>query len=251
MTATPANPLPRARPRQIGQNAGVTQDGTEQARQFSERIFFNCLAILKGVVLAYGATVLIALIRRGAPWASGQLLSIYLAWATTMALVTLTFVSQALGSTQTPLRPTTFVILITFVLSMTEFIAFGLLEPHPGERLEVTVRYWFLGVAATSGVATLFATTVLRQMRSSHFPEVSNDARTRSDTQSDQIGAGLHCLLAVTMWFILAIPMVMTRFSWVPVSVLGIGTCVGLARQQSKIEITRPEPGQESPSMPD
>lgn len=204
----------------------------------SDRVFFNAVVILKGVTLAFGATVLLNILRLGTPL-SIEAAPVYLAWLATMVLVTLSFVSQAMGSARDPVRPTTSVIFLTFALAMAEFVTFGLTDP--GESSVITtaetaslVGGWLVGIVVSAALAALFVGLMCVQLHS-RGRTIANDIR---------IDLAASCLLA---GFALLLRLAMPADGetgthiWVPTLVVLVVVVVGLATQQSKhVEQGRP-----------
>lgn len=208
-----------------------------RARDFTDRVFFNAVVILKGVVLAYGAEVLIAIMRRGAPWESVAEASVYLAWLTTMLIVTLSFVSQAFGTAKSNLHPTTLVILLSFALAITEFVAFGVLQPQLREQLPLTIRSWFLALAATTVTGSLFVSTVIHQLQSEHYPYTTGDPQHISSAKRDRLGAACTAGGATIVWAALGVPVLREDYSWIPILIVGAAILGALKSQQDKASI--------------
>jgi hypothetical protein len=213
-------------------------------REVMDRVFFNTLLIMKGIVLAYGATTLVALVRRDVPWSSTEELAVYIAWATTILLVALTLVSQAFGSDQTPLHPTTAVILLTLVLAIEEFVAFGLLEPQQDEV--ITIRPWFLAVAVQAGTAFLFVTVVLYHSKSGRHPHTTLTRENERLVRADQFGAGVLTAIAILTWGLLTSSVISDASSWLPALIVGVIVFCALVQQQRKVDVYRlPDSGAE------
>lgn len=203
-----------------------------RAQEFTARVFFNLVIILKGVVLAYGATVLLSLIRRGPPWASSEEFAIYLAWVSTLLLATLTFTSQIIGSARTSVHPSTTLLLSTFGLAIAELIAFGVLEPQPSSDPIATVRAWLLVITICGGTAATLVSVVVWQVTSSRFPHVSADQAETAKIKGDRLGAVAHGAAAAALWFVFSSSSVARQYSWLPVAVVTLITMLALAARQ-------------------
>lgn len=196
-----------------------------------ERVFFNTLIIMKGVVLAYGATVLVELAHIGAPWESWAMFATYGAWTTTMLFVALTLVSQAFGSMRTPLHPSTSVILLTLSLNIAEVIAFALLVS--GDDLPATIRPWFLAVAIHGGLGCVFVSIILHRDRSDRYHETSMPVDLRRLVTRDCIGAGATAVFALLVWSTSTYERIEDLSSlWVVI--LGTVALIALHEQQKK-----------------
>lgn len=204
----------------------------ERAQEFTERVFFNLVIILTGVVLAYGATVLLSLIRRGPPWASSHEFAIYLAWVSTLLLVTLTFTSQIVGSTRTPVHPSTALLLATFALAIAELIAFGVLAPQPDPDLVGSVRAWLLAIATCGGTGAALVSVVVWQVTSSRFPHVTAGQAETARVKGDRLGAIAHGAVAAALWLVLRWSSVGRHYSWLAVAVVTLITILALAARQ-------------------
>jgi hypothetical protein len=163
---------------------------------WTERVFVNLLLVLKGVVLAYGAQVFVEILNSGPPWESALHAARYVAAIATTLVVPLTFVSQAFGSAHTSIHPTTPVILISSAHSMSEIIAYGLLQPGPTGPRPLTS--WFLAVAANGVGGALITTLVLAQIRGPSRPDVSGSNEQVSNVKGDRRGSLALVAIACT-----------------------------------------------------
>lgn len=210
-------------------------EGAADVRQVMDRVFFNALLIVQGVVLGYGATVLVQLLRRGSPWASGQEAAVYIAWVASMLFATLALVSQSFGSHLTPLHPTTRVILLTLGLAITEFVGFGILEPRAGEP--ATIRPWLLAVAAQTFAAFLFVSTVLYYAKPHHHPETDLHPDLERLVRQDQVAAGMLSSFALLCWGALDLAGIDDGLTWPVPLIIGIVVFAALAQQQAKLRV--------------
>jgi hypothetical protein len=205
----------------------------ESLAKQSDRVFFSLLVLMKGIVMGYGSMVLLGLLGEGAPWQSTIALGTYVAWFATFTLVTLTFVSQALGSSSSILYPTTPAIALTFCLAIAELVSFGLLKPMDGHGLSpVAVRSWLAAVAVANGLATVFISVVLHQTRSESYPHaVLTDA---ADVKGDRRAA---CSIAVASGAgtaVLHIRGLLRHGTWIAPIVIALPLIIGLVKQQKK-----------------
>lgn len=219
---------------------GSDTDDRRAAKEVSDRVFFNLLVILKGVILAYGATVLIALIRNGAPWASWYHFAIYTAWVATMLAATLAFVSQALLTFRVFICPTVAITLLTFCLAIAEFVSFGVLDPQPERSLRSVSEGWLLTACANAAIAFLFILAFISQVRSERYVETVADERQLSIIRGDLIGAGLATLLSLMLWWGSKIVHVPAHFLWVPALIVGLVITTALIRQHLRLRVEIP-----------
>lgn len=202
-----------------------------------DRVFFNSLLILKGVTLAFGAEVLLQLIRRDTPWESWEDFSVYLAWTATIVLVILTLVSQALGSMQSAIHPTTEVVLLTFILAIGEFVTFGLLQPQTDDHLPITIRTWLLGVVTISAAAFIFLIVVLHQLESDHYPHTRAEDAEKKIVRADRMGAAAMTLTALGFWLLFGLTIVRDHITAVAPATIGAVALIALITQQKKINL--------------
>lgn len=203
-------------------------------RQVMDRVFFNALLIVQGVVLGYGAEVLVDLLSVGAPWSSLHNATIYLAWLVSILFATLALVSQSFGSHRTPLHPTTPVILLTIGLAIAEFVGLGVLK---SQRAPATLTPWLLAVVAQTFLAFLFVSMVLRYSNSHRHRDTILEPDMAALVRQDRIAAGALCVSTGLCWAVIEVANVPDGNLWPVPLVIAAVVLKALVEQQKKLRV--------------
>jgi len=223
------------------------RDEAARAKEFSDRVYFNTVVILKGVTLAFGASTLLGLIRHGAPFDSANNMASYLAWLATSLVVTLSFTSQAFGSARSSIHPTTMVVVLTFALGITEFVTFGLIEPRRGHATTASIEAWLMGMAVAAMLAFCFVSLVLTQLRSDRYFSAEADQSLRSLIRTDRRGALVTAAAAICLWAAMRFTTV-EDVPWIAPAALMLPIILGLRSQPRKMDLARPVPPDPEPA---